>query len=543
MGTPTLPIRPRNLHSLRRLAGLALLGAAALAGSAQAQVCSAAPPASVAPNEASGIPIPAGRIEAAVARVDELARALMAKSGIPGMAVAVVVDGKTVFAKGYGVRSLDKGGDVDADTVFQLASVSKPIGATVIARQVGRGVIAWDTPLQRWLPEFRLADPYAGAQVTVGDMYAHRSGLPDHAGDLLEDLGYNQEQMLQRLRYMPLAPFRASYAYTNFGLTAGAQAVAVASGTDWASLSEEALYRPLGMAATSSRLADFQARSNRAESHIGKPGGYRIAPLQPHPDAQSPAGGVSSSVNDLARWMNMVLAQGCAGGRQLIDAAALRAMLSPQVVSMPPARPQARAGFYGYGINVSESAAGRVILGHSGAFNLGASTAFSLIPSANVGIVTLTNAQPAGVPEALNAQFADLVQFGKPSQDWYGLYSGAMQHLLAPQGSLLGKTPPAPAAPARPLSDYTGTYGNTFYGPVTVSQTGQTLVLTLGPAAVKLALTHWDGDIFTLAPPGESQTAGSISKASFGRGTLNIEYLDEEKLGTFCRADARDCKP
>ncbi|NUU04645.1 serine hydrolase [Herbaspirillum robiniae] len=525
-------------------AAVATLSTALLfSGAAVAQSCPAPAAHTPMPNEVSAVPIPAGQVAAAVGRVDGIAQSLMASYGIPGMAVAVVADGKIVFAKGYGVRSLGKPGQVDADTVFHLASVSKPIGATVIARQVGKGVITWDTPLQRWLPDFQLADPYVGSHVTVGDMYAHRSGLPDHAGDLLEDLGYNREQMLYKLRYMPLARFRNSYAYTNFGLTAGAQAVAVASGREWAALSAEEIYRPLGMNSTSSRLEDFLKQTNRADGHLKVPGGFRVSPTQPHPDAQSPAGGVNSSVNDMARWMNMVLAQGCVDGKQLVDPEALRAAMSPQVVSGPPSSPSARTSFYGYGVNVIESASGRVVLNHSGAFNLGAGTAFTLIPSANVGIVALTNAQPVGVPEMLNAEFADLVQFGRVTQDWRGLYSRALAGLLAPQGSLVGKQPPASPAPARPLSEYVGTYENTFYGAASVTAEGDRLVLTLGPGRVRLPLSHWDGDLFTLAPPGESQAAGSISKASFNRGTLNIEYLDEEKLGTFCRADAQGCKP
>lgn len=537
-----IPARLRLSRLCLSVAGACLALATGLAHADAS--CPRPTPAAAFPNEVSAVPIPAGQIDAAVAKVDGLARELMASSGVPGMAVAVVVNGKTVFARGYGVRSLQGSEKVDADTVFQLASVSKPIGATVIAREVGKGVVRWDTPLQRSMPDFQLSDPYVSSHVTVGDMYAHRSGLPDHAGDLLEDLGYTRPEMFHRLRYLPLAPFRASYAYTNFGLTAGAQAVANAAGTDWESLSENELYRPLGMTSTSSRQSDFVKRPNRAASHLKGPGGFRLSATQPHPDAQTPAGGVTSSVNDMARWMNLLLAQGCANGQSLVDADALRAALSPQSVSAPPSQPQARAGFYGYGINVSDSAAGRIVLNHSGAFNLGASTAFSLIPSAQVGIVTLTNAQPVGVPETLNAEFADLVQFGKITQDWRTLFSGAFAQMLAPQGSLLKQTKPAQPAAARPAAEYAGTYGNTFYGNATVTASGNNLTLSLGPANVRLPLTHWDGDVFTAYPPGESQVAGSISKVSFGKGTMTVEYLDDDHLGTFCRANAGvDCKP
>ena len=179
------------------------------------------------------MPLPENAVDNAVAKLDGLAADLMKTSGIPGMAVAVVHGGKTVYAKGFGVKDVqaatdDNANKVDADTVFQLASLSKPLGATVIAHQVGQNAISWDTPVASKLPWFALSDPAVTRMVTVGDMYAHRSGLPDHAGDELEDLGYDRRYVLDHLRALPLAPFRISYAYTNFGVTAAAEAVAAA---------------------------------------------------------------------------------------------------------------------------------------------------------------------------------------------------------------------------------------------------------------------------------------------------------------------------
>src|ERR1700691_6066312 len=200
-------------------------------------------------------------------------RAILERSGIPGLAVAVVRDGQTVYAKGFGLRRIGERQPVDADTVFQIASLSKSIGATVVAHQVGAGVVKWNTPLVTYLPWFELNDPWITKHVTIGDMYAHRSCLPDHAGDDLEELGYDRRQILQRLRFAPLHAFRDEYAYTNFGLTAAAEAVAVASTRDWATLSEEVLYRPLGMSATSSRYADYAARDNRGLLHVRTAGG------------------------------------------------------------------------------------------------------------------------------------------------------------------------------------------------------------------------------------------------------------------------------
>jgi CubicO group peptidase (beta-lactamase class C family) len=495
-----------------------------------------AAPAAEAPSPAedSAVPIPRGRIEQAIAQLDRLAQGIMVHSGVPGMSVAVVHGGKTVYAKGFGVRKAGEAARVDADTVFQLASVSKSIGATVVAQQVGAGTLKWTTPVATALPWFALSDPYASTHVTLADLYSHRSGLPEHAGDLLEDLGYGRQEVLQRIRLLPLAPFRATYAYTNFGLTAAAEALARAAGRDWARLSEEAIYRPLGMTSTSSRFADYKARSNRAVTHVKRHGAY-VPGDERDPDAQSPAGGVSSSANDVAKWLALLLAGGNAGGRQLVDKSALLQAMSPQVVSRPPANLNERASYYGYGFNVGASASGRVTISHSGAFALGAGTAFMIVPSADVGIVVLTNGSPTGVPESLVAQFTDLVQFGRLQRDWVPLFEMYLAPLLAPTGSLVGVPRPSHPAPPRPTAAYAGTYQNAYYGALQVVEHQGTIELRLGPRPTAFRLSHWDGNVFTFMLNNENAPPGTISKATFSEGKVVLEYYDEQGLGTFLR--------
>ncbi|MBY0389370.1 MAG: serine hydrolase [Mycobacterium pseudokansasii] len=495
----------------------------------------------VPPNEVSGLDIPAGRIDKAVAKLDGLVAELMKTSGIPGMAVAVVHGGKTLYAKGFGIKDASKadGPDnrVDADTVFQLASVSKSVGATVVAHAVSTNVVTWDTPVVTKLPWFELGDAYVTSHVTIADLYSHRSGLPDHAGDPLEDLGYDGQQVLERLKYLPLAPFRISYAYTNFGVTAAADAVAAAAGKPWADLSDEVLYRPLGMTATSSRFADFLARPNHAVTHI-KVGDKWEARYQRDPDPQTPAGGVSSSLNDMTRWLTMVLANGTYNGQQITSPEALLPAITPQVISTPARLPKARAGTYGYGFNVSVNSSGRTQYGHSGGFGLGVATNFTVLPSEDLAVIALTNAAPYGVPETLTAEFMDLVQYGQVRQDWATLYEQQLAPLNNPEGSLVGKQPPVGPVPARPLSDYVGVYANDYWGPATVTEHDGQLQLSLGPKNQTFTLTHWDGDTFTFPLSTENALPGSISKAVFAGSpvaTLNLEYYDADKRGTFTR--------
>ena len=257
------------------------------------------------------------------------------------MAVAVVRDGRAVYAKGFGIRKVGAPEPIDADTVFQIASLSKPVTATIVARQVAAGVVAWDTPVVKHLPWFRLKDPWVTSHVTIGDLLSHRSGLPDHGGDTLEDLGFDRRQVLERLRLLPLAPFRISYAYTNFGFTAAAEAVAVASGKDLATLSEDVLFKPLGMNSTSARFADFEKRTNRALRSRQDRRRAFSANISASPDAQAPAGGVSSSVNDMARWLAMVTQGGKFEGRAFIEQKALLPAMSAQAFSSHP-RPSRR---------------------------------------------------------------------------------------------------------------------------------------------------------------------------------------------------------
>lgn len=501
----------------------------------------AGPPSTLSdapPNEVSGLPIPAGRIDAAVAKVDGLVADLMKATGIPGMAVAIVHGGKTLYAKGFGVKDVSKadGPDnkVNADTVFQLASVSKSVGATVVAREVSDNIVTWDTPVASRLPWFALSDPYVTSHLTIADLYAHRSGLPDHAGDKLEDLGYDRRQSLERLKYLPLAPFRISYAYTNYGVTAAAEAVASAAGKPWADLSDEALYRPLEMTSTSSRFADFIARPNHAVNHIKVTDKWE-ARFQRDPDPQSPAGGVSSSVNDMAHWLNMLLGNGTYNGRRIVAPEALLPATTAQVVSSPATAPKARSGFYGYGFNASVTSSGRTEYSHSGGFALGAATNFVVMPSEDLGIIALTNAAPIGVPETLTAQFMDLVQYGQVREDWATLYTKAIGWMNNPEGSLVGKRPPAKPAPAKPLADYAGVYASDYWGPAVVTQRDGSLRLALGPKNRTFTLTHWDADTFTFPIADENSPPGTISKATFTGPTLNLEFCDSNKLGTFTR--------
>jgi len=313
------------------------------------------------------------QVDKARAEIEKLAQNQVDTNVVPGLAIAIVFQDHVVYAKGFGVREVGKPEKVDADTVFQLASVSKPIGATVVAALVSAGKIAWDSKISDLDPTFAMYDPWGTREITIRDLYAHRSGLPAHAGDLLEDLGYDRAQVLYRLRFQkPDSSFRSHYAYTNFGMTAAAVAAAKAYDLDWANASEQKLHQPLGRHSTSSRYSDFIARTNKAVGHVLVNGKW-VHKLQRNPDAQSPAGGVSSSVKDVAQWLRLHIAQGKVSGRQMVDEKALAESHHPHMLTgFSPLT--GLPNFYGLGMNVSYDQQGRLHLSHSGAFALGAAT-------------------------------------------------------------------------------------------------------------------------------------------------------------------------
>lgn len=433
------------------------------------------------------------RVAAAIAALPGLAADALQRTGIPGLSVAVVHRGRIVYAEGFGVRDVDTGQPVTTDTVFQIASMSKSVGAAVVAAAVGKGVVSWDDRVVEHLPWFRLADRSATRQVTLGDLYTMRSGLPGQAGDVLEQYGFSREQILRRLRLLPLtAAFRTEHQYTNFGLTAAAEAVSRAAGTPWARLSQRLVYGPLGMTHTSSRYADFLAEANRAALHV-KVDGRFVSRYTRDPDAQSPAGGVSSTVLDIARWMAMEMAEGRFEGVEVVDPDALAAAQTPYSRTSPADDPTAPPRFYGYGMGVSEGERHDVRLTHSGAFSMGAGTTYLMIPAYDVGIVALSNAF-VGVPEALTSAFADIVETGAVTRDWLPLVLDAFAPYYAPNPAFTPDRRPADPAPARPLRSYTGTYRNGFYGPVDVVRRGGGLRMVIGPDRVAVQLRHWDGD-------------------------------------------------
>jgi CubicO group peptidase (beta-lactamase class C family) len=494
---------------------------------------------SVSEAESSGEITDAG-VQRGVQSLDSIVNGDMKATTVPGVAVGVVFEGRVLYSKGFGVRQVGQPGAVAGSTVFQLASLSKSISSTVVAAAVKQKKVAWTDPIQKGLPNFTLSDPWVSSHVTIADMFSHRSGLPDHSGDLLEDLGYSRDEILQRLRYEPLGAFRIDYAYTNYGLTAGGLAAANLAGQSWPDLAQMEVFRPLGMTSSSFRFSDLHECRNRAALHVKVDGHWR-PDLGWDPDRQAPAGGVTSSVEDMEKWMTMLLADGKYDGQEIIDTAGLQELWAPQVVRQPAAKIGARTGFYGLGWNIDYDSSGRLLVQHSGAFGHGAATHVLLVPAARLGIVTLTNAYPVGLPEAINNSFLDEVKYGRQTQDWLQVFGQAFQGLRTPPpGTPDFSKPPATVTPAQPAAAYTGTYASPFWGDLVVTETNGGLTFHIGPKDMNFPLTHYTGDQFYFETQGESRTgkSGATFTVSGGRAiAVVMSAWNANGLGTFSRPD------
>jgi CubicO group peptidase (beta-lactamase class C family) len=446
------------------------------------------------------------QVAKALANLDPYIKESMEATKVPGLAVAVVYQDQVVFLKGYGVRKLGSPARIDPDTIFELASFSKPISTTVVAAVVGSGAVSWDTPIKQLDPSFELSNSSLTEQVTVRDLLSHRSTLPTDAGDTLEALGFARPEILHQMRLIPLnGVFRQTYHYSNFGITEGSLAAVHPLEKQWEDVADELIYRKLGMTRTSSRYSDYQDRANRASLHyLDANGNFRNWFVR-NADAESPAGGVNSTARDLSQWLRLQLAGGSYNGQQIVDKAALEETHREQVcqeVEFTQSGPTCpKKLWYGLGWDVAYRPSGERVVSHSGAFLSGGATTVYMIPSKDIGIVVLTNGAPVGLAEAVGLNFLDIFEYGAPRHDYVPYVAPSFNALR--QGALESSIdygmmkPPSNPAPGPDASSLTGTYTNPYYGKLEVEEQQGHLILRLPLLGTYYELTHWDGNTWT----------------------------------------------
>ncbi len=485
---------------------------------------------------------PSGNIADALTKLDAYVKMAMEKTHVPGAAVAVVYKDQVVFAKGYGVRKVGERLAVDPDTVFEIASLSKPITSTVVASLVSSGDVKWDDRIEELDPEFKLSDPSASEKLTIRDLLSHRSGLPTtDSGDLLEDLGYTRPYILRKVREVPLAgAFGRTYHYSNFGFTEGAIAAAKKVGKPWEDIAEDRLFERIGMLNTSARFSDYENNPNKASLHVLEDGVYQNRFVR-EADAEAPAGGVSSNVRDLAQWMRLQLGNGNWNGHQIISAEALEETHKPEICNSIPGPVSFKdcpgQAFYGLGWNVGHDPEGRLRIGHSGAFLAGAGTTVYLIPSEQIGIVVLGNSTPVGLPEAVGLAFLDFFHYGEAKADYLAITEAYFKKFreeaqnASTDYSVL--PPPKDPTPGRPLSSYVGKYFNHYYGVLEIGLERGQLFLRLPPMGAYYELKHWNGDTFTYYFASENTGVGRRGLKFSGDQVVVENLATTHNNGTF----------
>jgi len=497
----------------------------------------AANPAQGAHTNTPAVTPGATNISAVMPQFDAYAEQTFAKSGVPGMAVVIVKNDTVVYLRCFGVRNITTGAPVTPDTRFQLASVSKSFTSASIASMVGDGELSWDEPVVSLDPEFQLSDPWVTDHVTLRDLLSHRTGLPQYGGDELEyAFGYNRSEIIERLRYLGLTgAFRSSYAYSNIGITSAAEVASLKAGKPWEELVAERVFVPAGMNNTSARFADFATARDHADTYVVVNGTAEAVPLI-NDDVNSPAGGVSSTINDMVRYARLQLDNGSIDGKQVIAADALRETHTPQNIMS-----SSGTGMTAYDMGwetVLEN--GHVRIEHGGDLTSGVSTYIVLYPEENMSIVVLTNGFPGGasLKMALIKGWTDLYYSGAVQKDYYTIAGQQINAAMQPGSSILGPIrllPPAPASPrpARSPASYTGAYTQDYYGTVRIAANASGLLVYPGHTITPLILVPYDGDTFNDTSSdtavnftvGSSGTATSVRFAQFGMPGRNGTFV------------------
>ncbi len=486
------------------------------------------------------------------------ADALRKQYGIPGIAIAIVENGQTTMAQGFGVRRLGDPTPVDAKTIFPTGSTGKAFTVAALATLVDAGKLSWDDRVTDKLPGFEMYDPWVTREMTVRDLLVHHSGLGLGEGDLMAVPSSNltRAETVERLRYLkPKTSFRSGYAYDNVLYAVAGQLIYAVSGQTWEDYMRTHVLEPARMLDSTSDDPHRFADHDRAWPHARLNGPMRglgdQAVLDETDDLGknvSPAGGISASAEDMAQWIKIQLGHGAVpGGGRLYSEASAKAMWTPEVIiPITPAPPPVEAStpqFEDYALGwFIRDWRGHKIIEHDGAV-FGFRALIDLIPDKNIGFAVLSNAED-GVPlVAIRDQLLDHYLNGPPT-DWakaWGEYKqrqvdAALKALHAEMAQ------PAKVGPSLPLASYAGDYADPWYGTVRVTPAGGEKLridFTHSPGMVG-DLTHWQYDTFITHwdKPGienafvsftldaDGKVAGATMKAVSPLADFSFDYQD-----------------
>lgn len=361
-------------------------------------------------------------------RLDERLRRLAEKPTMVGLAVGVIENGEIRFLQGYGTTASDNQEPVTVDTVFRWASLSKGVAGDMVALLAEDRALSLTDPVSRWASSLRLPGG-AEHRATLVDVLSHRLGLAGHAQDAkLED---NEDPRFLRASLATLnaiCPPSDCHAYQNVAFDAASEAVERATGRPYREVVRERLFAPLGMSSASMTRAELMAARSWARGHAGGRGSRPIDIAEPYYRVPA-AGGVNSSIKDLALWMRAQMGL----APDVLSPALLQAVQMPRVPTPGENRRKRkyaeRIGNSAYGLGWrSYDYAGRRVVGHHGGVR-GYRSLILFDPERKSGVVALWNSS-ASQPNGLEYEVMDMI-YGLPFRDWMEL-DGAPGAALPP---------------------------------------------------------------------------------------------------------------
>ena len=446
----------------------------------------------------------------AQSNLDAVAESARKEFEVPGIAVAVVKDGKVVVAKGYGVRKTGEPAPVTDRTLFGIASNTKAFTAAALAMLVDEGKLRWDDAVTKRMPWFQMYDPYVTREMTVRDLLCHRSGLGLGAGDLLfwPPTGFKNDEIIRRLRFVkPATSFRSRYAYDNVLYLVAGELIPAVTGKSWASFIEERIFAPVGMTFSNTSVRHFRPGDDVATPHSYTD--RKLVPIEPdNLDNNAPAGAINSCIADMAKWIIVQLNRGDMGnGKRLFSARQSSEMWSPHTI-IPTGEPQPdapealaaiRPNFSMYGLGwVLNDLRGHKIVTHTGGL-AGYVSRVTLVPDLKLGMVVLTNQESGGAFQAITHTVLDYYMGAAPT-DWVPVFAGLARRQQERGDEAVRRAAAernADSRPSLPLASYAGRYRDAWYGDVAIEEQGGKLIIRFTHTPTLTGeLEHWQYDTF-----------------------------------------------
>jgi CubicO group peptidase (beta-lactamase class C family) len=429
---------------------------------------------------------------------------------IPGVAVCVVKDGKTVVLKGYGVTEMGAANKVDSNTLFMIGSNTKAFTATALAMLHAQQKLSLDDKVQRWLPDFKLYDPYVTKEATVRDLLCHRLGFETFQGDFMFfDSDLTLAQVREKFgKVKPLHGFRSKWGYTNAAFMTAGEVIRKATGRSWAQFITDSLFAPLQMTRSLARSADIATATNKATAHTVVDG---VLKKIPYGDLENmaPAGSISSSAIDLSHWVQMQLDNGWYNGAQVVPAGAISETRTPASILGDGGTMYNKGHFALYGLGwFLEEYNGRKVVSHTGGVN-GFVTSVTLVPEEKLGIIVLTNTDANNFYEALKWELMD-AYMNLPYRNYSNAHLGFYKKYETQRAEEIQKKRDTIATQpkmALPLAAYTGNYRHEVYGNMNIRRENNQLIMRF---------EHHKGRHGTLEPLGGNRFLCTYSDPIYG---------------------------